>query len=82
MLRLAEVVLFLAPFGLFLAWWLAGARASPALVWVAGLLLIVVGGGVVWYGLDRSLPRDAAYVPARLEGGTIVPGHGMSADGR
>jgi hypothetical protein len=76
MLRLAEVALFLAPFGLALAWWFAGSRASRTLVWVSYLLLITVGGSVVYYGLERSLPPDDPYVPAHLENGVIVPGHG------
>jgi hypothetical protein len=76
MLRLAEVALFLAPFGLVMAWWFAGSRASWHLVWLSYALLIVVGGSVVYYGLERALPRDVAYVPARLENGVIVPGHG------
>jgi hypothetical protein len=76
MLRLAEVALFLAPLGLLIAWWLASSRASQAVMWASMLLLIVVGGSVVYYGLERALPRDVAYVPARLEGGRIVPGHG------
>jgi hypothetical protein len=75
MLRLVEIALFLAPFALVLAWWLAGARASPRVLAIACVALLVLGGFVVWFGLDRSLPRDARYVPARIEDGRIVSGH-------
>jgi hypothetical protein len=31
----------------------------------------------MWFGVGHKLSRDAAYVPAQLENGRIVPGHGV-----
>jgi hypothetical protein len=76
MLRLVEVGLFLLPFLLALAWWFAGSRASRSVVWSSYAALILVGGSLIYYGLERALPRDAVYVPARLVNGVIVEGHG------
>jgi hypothetical protein len=82
MLRLAEVALFLCPFGLAMGWWFAGSRASRPLIWTSYVMLVVLGGSIVYYGLERALPRDAAYIPARLENGVIVSGHGAPGSER
>jgi hypothetical protein len=77
MLRLSELALFVAPFLLFGVWRLAGAFGFPstaAVVVAAGALLLMLGT-LMWFGEKRALPPGAAYVPARLENGHIVPGH-------
>jgi hypothetical protein len=77
MLRFVEIGLFLAPFALYVAWRLAGARAPTKLVVAAALVLVVVGGGLAWFGLSSHLPAGSAYVPAELQGGARTgPGHG------
>ncbi len=84
MLRLSEIALFAAPFLLFGVWRLAAVYGFPsaaAVVVAAGALLVMLGA-LIWFGEERALPPGAAYVPARLENGRIVPGHaGASAGG-
>jgi membrane-associated phospholipid phosphatase len=77
MLRLSELALFVSPFLLFGVWRLAAAYGFPsgtAVVLAAGALLVMLGM-LMWVGEERALPPGAAYVPARLEHGRIVPGH-------
>ena len=74
MLRLTEMLLFLAPFGLFALWWFAGRRLG-IVAWPALVVAIVLGGMLVAFGLRRAMPPAARYVPAHLEGGRIVDGH-------
>jgi hypothetical protein len=76
-MRWAELALFLSPFLLYGAWRLAAARAQPALVWGAAALIALLAVGTVWLGLARRLDPGETYVPARIEGGRIVPGHGV-----
>ena len=76
MLRFAEIGFFLLPFVLYLAWRLLGTRATPGLLWATAALLAVLLATVLWYGMQNSLPAGTRYVPAHLQGGQIVPGHG------
>ncbi len=55
MLRLVEAGLFLLPFVLALAWWFAGSHASRSVVWSSYAALVLVGGGLIYYGLERAL---------------------------
>ncbi len=75
MLRLSEILLFLAPFGLVTLWWVLGTR-SPWLVWAALAMVLALAAGTAWLGIEGGLPRGARYVPARLQNGRIVAGHG------
>ncbi len=75
MLRLAEFGLFLVPFGLFLAWLLLE-RVSARMAIFAGVAFVLIEGATIWYGLERRMDRDETYIPARMENGRIVPGHG------
>ncbi len=81
MLRLSEVGLFLVPFALYVTWLVLRARTPPALVWAAVALTLAMAGGTVWFGLARRLDRDERYVPAQVENGRIVPGHGIPVPG-
>ena len=77
MLRISELALFASPFLLFAVWRLAAVYGLPsgtAVVVAAGALLVMLGT-LLWFGEDRALPPGAAYVPARVEHGRIVPGH-------
>ena len=78
-MRWAELALFLSPFVLYAAWRLAAARAQPALLWGAVAAVTVVATATLWFGLARRLERGETYVPAQLEDGRIVPGHGVPA---
>jgi hypothetical protein len=77
MLRFTEFGLFLVPFALFVAWIVLGRRAQKELIWAAAAALVLLGGATMWFGVGHQLSRDAAYVPAQLENGRIVPGHGV-----
>ena len=76
MLRLAEFGLFLVPFGLFLAWLLLE-RVSAKMAILAGVAFVVMAGATILYGLERRLDRGEAYIPARIQDGQIVQGHGV-----
>ena len=80
-MRWAEVALFLVPFALFAIWRIAAVVARPALVWGAVAVVLALAAGTVLLGLSRKVDPNAAYVPARIEGGKIVPGHGVPRDG-
>ena len=74
---LIEALLFLAPFAAFLVWRRLNPGREP------GALLLVLAacgaalmmGGALWYGLSRASAPGARYVPAKIEGGDITPGH-------
>ncbi len=76
MLRLAEFGLFLVPFGLFLAWLLLE-RVSAKIAIFAGVMFVLMAGATILYGLERRIDRDEVYIPARLQDGQIVQGHGV-----
>ncbi|MBV9782841.1 MAG: hypothetical protein JO264_03395 [Acidisphaera sp.] len=79
MLRLVELALFLAPFAVYALWWWLG-RLAPPPAMLAGtlLLLAVTGAALVWFGVERRLDPHGRYVPARLVGDRIMPGHSAS----
>lgn len=74
-MRFAEIALLALPFVVFVAWRLVAPAAGPPRVMViavagtvvamAGLLL------VLWYA--EAEPPTTGYVPARLDGGRVVP---------
>ncbi len=74
-MRLAEMALFLAPFLVFVLWWQLGAR-SRLMAWaiLGGVLTLLAT--LAWLALTTGLPRAGGYVPARLQDGRIIPGHG------
>lgn len=76
MLRLSEFALFLAPFALFGGWLFLGTRARW-LLWAATAGLAVLGAVIVWLGVSQRLAPHQVYVPARLQDGHIVEGHGL-----
>ncbi len=80
MTRVLEVALLLAPLAAYLLWrgLVARGAANPSrntlLVLVAALLLL--GGGLVWMSLSERHSGSTRYVPAQMENGRIIPGHG------
>ena len=76
-MRLAELLLFLTPFAAFIAWRLTAGSGGPsrALLIGAACVLAVLAGTLVWLSQRHALPPGAAYVPAELRDGRIVPGH-------
>jgi 4-amino-4-deoxy-L-arabinose transferase-like glycosyltransferase len=81
MLRFAEFGLFLLPFAVYAAWRFLGVRASARVVWAAVAIFVSLVVAVVWYGLNARLDRGETYVPAHLQDGRIVPGHGVAKTG-
>jgi len=75
MLRLSEIGLFLTPLALFVGFYFLGSRARW-LLWVATALLVTLGSVVVWLGVSQRLAPHQVYVPARMQNGHIVEGHG------
>ena len=78
MLRLADGVLFVAPFAVLALYIMTARRGGPSRRAVAGMLALVVlcGAVLVWYALRERIPPGARYVPAQLRDGQVVPGHG------
>ena len=79
MIRLAELMVFLAPLGAYLLYrrTIARGEVAPSRQVLAGIAagLLVFGAVLSWFGVHERLPPDARYVPARIENGRIVPGH-------
>ncbi len=76
MLRFAELGLFFAPFALFAAWWLAGARASRRALAAGIILVLLLAALTVWISLGNRLPIGTTYMPAEWKHGVVVQGHG------
>ena len=79
MIRAAELALFLVPLAAYVLWRVTAARrqAGPS-PWVLSVLLLgllLLGGGLAWFGVHDRLPAGARYVPAQLRDGQVVPGH-------
>jgi hypothetical protein len=77
MLRLAEIGLFLSPFAIFVLWRFLGPRVKPAALWTAMALVLAMAGLAVSYGLRQRLDTTERYIPAHIEGGRIIDGHGV-----
>jgi hypothetical protein len=81
MLRGTEVLLFLSPFIAAGAWWWLSRRTgllftpTPTVLVVTFAALAIMGGCLVWFGLDRRLGNTGVYVPAQLVDGKIIPPH-------
>ena len=78
MLRLAEIGLFLSPLLVFLLWRFLSPRVRPAMLWAAMAFVACLAGISVTYGLKQRMDPEEHYVPARLEGGRIIEGHGVT----
>ncbi|MCX7380274.1 MAG: DUF6111 family protein [Alphaproteobacteria bacterium] len=75
MLALAEIGLFLFPTALYVAWLYAGNHTPRWAVWVTLGGTAVIAAGIIHFGITNAIAPDAAYVPAHIEDGHIVPGH-------
>jgi hypothetical protein len=78
LLRLTEIMLFLAPFAALIAWWALAARGgpSPRLLAMVAAGALLVAAGLFWFASTQRLAPGEHYIPAQLENGRIVPGHG------
>ncbi len=77
MLRAAEFGLFLLPIGLFVLWRVLTPHVRPALLWATMAAVLALGATAIGYGLNQKLDRGERYVPARIENGRIIEGHGV-----
>lgn len=80
MTRVLEAALLLAPLLAYLLWRILVARgaANPSrntMILLAAVLL-VLGSGLIWMSSSERHAGSTRYVPAQLENGRIVPGHG------
>ncbi len=75
MIRILELALFLAPFGLFAAWRLLApdTEIGPKHLTVVGLTLVLCLGLLVWIRMQDAEPPDTQYIPAHLHGTTVEP---------
>jgi hypothetical protein len=80
MLRLGELVLFLAPFAAYAIIhmiFIRGSGPSGRTLLLLILALAAFGGTLVWLGTTQGLNRNQRYVPARIgPAGEVVQGHG------
>jgi hypothetical protein len=74
MIRILEILLFLAPFAMFAAWRLLtpNAELGPRQLTMAGVVLAVFIALLVWLRMEDAEPADRAYVPARLQDGIVT----------
>ncbi len=81
MLRISEMVLFLAPFAavaILYAVFFRGQGVSRQAVLTATLVVAGFGAYLAWLGISQRLDPIQRYVPAVLHNGDIVPGHGST----
>lgn len=78
MLRFVELALFLSPFLLFALWRVTAYAGWPSsrLIAASFAALLVLLAALLWFHQEGTLPSDSAYVPAQLQDGRIIPGHG------
>lgn len=78
MLRAVEIALVLSPFVAFALWRVLAPAGgpSPRVLAAAACALAVLAGALVWLREQDTLAPNEAYVPAQLDRGQIVPGHG------
>jgi hypothetical protein len=69
--------MFLAPFAAFVAWRLTLGRGGPSrqILIGAACAVVLLTAVLVWLSQQRAIAPDAAYAPAELRDGRIVPGH-------
>ena len=74
---LIEALLFLAPFAACFIWRRLNPGREPGTVRLvlAGCGAALMLAGALWYGLSRASAPGAKYVPARIDGTEITPGH-------
>ena len=78
MLRFSEVFALLPILVLVWVRLRTGAMPTGRLLAAIVLGMVAAGAGMAWYGDARSL-QGGAYVPARMQDGHIVAGHGAGA---
>ena len=77
MLRLTEVLLFIAPFAVFVLWRVTAAQGGPPPIVLAAASfgVVLLAAWLVWFALTNGTTQRGEYVPAQFQNGEIVPGH-------
>ena len=77
-MRLFELGFIVVPLAMLAIYVVLARRGGPSARLIAAMIAVVVAGeaGLSWYALHDRLPAGARYVPAHVEGGRIVQGHG------
>lgn len=75
MLRLVEVALFLAPFAIVAIWRLLLPAQGPSLRLIAVLCAVaaMLAGTLLWFRAEDAEAPVAAYVPAHIQDGRVLP---------
>ena len=76
-MRFAEIALLALPMLAYVVWrtqWPDRGPPRAFALFVVGSVLLM-GVLLVILRLEEAAPRDAAYVPSRIEDGRVVPGH-------
>ena len=75
MARLTEIAAFLAPFVVFALYWQLGLRGRVLVGAVLGGVAVLLAA-LTWLALTSGFSRSGGYVPARLQNGQVISGHG------
>lgn len=77
MLGLIETTLFLVPVAIYAIWRCTAARGGPSpLALAAGCIaLAILAASLFWYVRAERIAPGATYVPPRIEGDRLIPGH-------
>ncbi len=80
MLRIAEIILLLAPLAAFIGWrvFMPGRKLSYGVIAAAAAALALMALVLVWLRTQDAAPPDAIYIPQHMENGQIVPGRAVS----
>jgi hypothetical protein len=80
MSRLIEAALLLTPLAAYLLWRFLVGRGIPnpsrQTLLVLCITVLLLGASLVWTSLSDRHPEGSRYIPAQLENGRVVPGHG------
>jgi hypothetical protein len=75
--RLSQLLLLLPVLVLVVVRWRYGRMPDGRVLFLLLMGMVLVGAALAWFGNRRAL--DGAYVPAVVQDGRVVPGHGSAA---
>ncbi len=75
MIRLAELLLLVAPLAAFIAWrvFALGKVPSVGMILAAAAVLVGLAALLIWLRSADAEPRGSVYIPSHIENGRIVP---------
>jgi hypothetical protein len=80
-IRAVELSIFLTPVLVYFLWrrFAESGRLAPPRYALIALLaaLVLAGAGLAWTGLKERHAEGSRYVPASMQDGRVVPGHGV-----